>query len=223
VSFFTVDPAFQTASKHLESYVGEEIFIGKELKAKVEGMGDFNNRIDWLSSNTKVARVKDQQIKMLTAGNVKLTAISQGDKTRSDSSSLTVLPPVVSGVKLNVKNFELDVNETKQLTVTVETKGKINPAVIWFSSDSAVATTDATGLVTAKAKGTAEIQAISIADSSQKGLATVTIPTKSVDIPSIAVGAVLTVGAIAVGVTAAPAVAIGVAAAFVFHWLGTSI
>lgn len=192
------------------------------LKAKVEGMGDFNNGIDWVSSNTKVARVKDQQIKMLAAGNVKLKAISQGDKARSDSSSLTVLPPVVSGVKLNAKNFELDVNETKQLTVTVETKGKINPGVIWFSSDPAVATTDATGLVTAKARGTAEIQAISIADSNQKGIATVTIPTKSVDIPSIAIGAMLTVGAIAVGVTAAPAVAVGVAAAFVFHWLDTS-
>ncbi len=49
---------------------------------------------------------------------------------------------------------------TKQLNAAVLPVGASNPAVVWSSSDSSVATVDQTGLVTAVSKGTAVITAV---------------------------------------------------------------
>ena len=70
----------------------------------------------------------------------------------------TVTMPV-SGVALDKTSAELQVGKTLTLTATVTPDNATDKAVAWTSSNDAVATVDANGVVTAKAEGTATITA----------------------------------------------------------------
>ena len=70
----------------------------------------------------------------------------------------TVTMPV-SGVALDKTSAELQVGKTLTLTATVTPDNATDKAVAWTSSNVAVATVDANGVVTAKAEGTATITA----------------------------------------------------------------
>lgn len=62
-------------------------------------------------------------------------------------------------VTLNQKTASVAVGATKQLTATVLPENAADKSVTWSSSNDAVATVDANGLVTAVAEGTADIKA----------------------------------------------------------------
>ena len=63
----------------------------------------------------------------------------------------------VTGVKLSQTSISLAMGSTQQLTATVEPNTAANKSVTWKSSNDAIATVNATGLVTAKAEGTTNI------------------------------------------------------------------
>ncbi len=63
----------------------------------------------------------------------------------------------VTGVNLTPANATLNVNQTRQLTATVAPNNATNKNVSYSSSNTSVATVNASGLVTAKAQGTATI------------------------------------------------------------------
>lgn len=65
----------------------------------------------------------------------------------------------VSSVELNKSEVTLDLQEVELLTATVSPDNATDPTVTWSSSDEAVATVNANGLVTAVATGTANITA----------------------------------------------------------------
>jgi uncharacterized protein YjdB len=65
----------------------------------------------------------------------------------------------VTGVSLNEATLSLDVGETETLIATVEPPDADNQAVLWTSSDPAIATVNDTGVVTAIAAGLARIVA----------------------------------------------------------------
>ena len=65
----------------------------------------------------------------------------------------------VSSVALDKTSAELQVGKTLTLTATVTPDNATDKAVVWTSSNDAVATVDANGVVTAKAEGTATITA----------------------------------------------------------------
>lgn len=72
--------------------------------------------------------------------------------------TLTTLPPV-SGVSISQKEKSLYVNETTTLSATVAPNNTLNKAVSWTSSNTAIATVDTKGKVTAKKAGSATITA----------------------------------------------------------------
>ena len=65
----------------------------------------------------------------------------------------------VTGISLNQSSAELEVGKTLQLKSTITPSNATNKSVQWTSSNSAVASVDINGLVTAKAIGTAQITA----------------------------------------------------------------
>ena len=73
----------------------------------------------------------------------------------SSLSSLSTIP--VTGVSLGEESLSLTVAETSQLTAEVQPSDAADKSLTWASSDTNVATVSATGLVTAKAPGTATI------------------------------------------------------------------
>ena len=81
----------------------------------------------------------------------------------------------VTGITLNYTSLSMQVNATTQLTATVAPADADNTAVAWESSDKAVATVDANGLVTAKAAGSCTITCSATDGSGVKATCQVTV------------------------------------------------
>jgi hypothetical protein len=85
--------------------------------------------------------------------------------------------PVVSvtGIKVTPETATINIGATQQLTATVLPENATNKDVTWSSSDQAIATVDATGLVTGVAPGTVTVTATSVADPTISATAAVTV------------------------------------------------
>ena len=81
----------------------------------------------------------------------------------------------VESVTLDKTSCELMPTETAQLIATVNPGYVANKNVTWTSSNTAVATVDANGLVTAVAAGSATITATSVADNTKTATCTVNV------------------------------------------------
>jgi uncharacterized protein YjdB len=80
----------------------------------------------------------------------------------------------VTSVTLQPTTTSLSVGNTQQLTATVLPANATNKTVTWSSSNTSVATVSTTGLVTAKAAGTATIT-VTTADGSKKATCAITV------------------------------------------------
>ncbi len=73
------------------------------------------------------------------------------------STSQNNATPAPEEITVSPKSLSLAVGESRRVSVTFAPDGSLQPAVTWASADSAVATVDATGLVTAVGVGTTQI------------------------------------------------------------------
>ena len=130
--------------------------------------------VTWASSDGAVATVSATGLVTGVApGSATITATSEG---QSGTAAVTVTPPVpVATVDVTPSAAEVELGSTLQLVATPRDEAG-NPLtgrdVTWASSDAAVATVSATGLVTPVATGTATITATS---EGQVGTASVTV------------------------------------------------
>ena len=85
-------------------------------------------------------------------------------------------PILASGISLSESTLSFtEFNETHTLTATVSPSNATNKSVTWTSSNTAVATVDASGLVTAKSNGTATITATTTDGSNKSATCEVTV------------------------------------------------
>lgn len=94
---------------------------------------------------------------------------------------------LVSSVALSETEHSLKATESLQLTATVETEEATDKNVMWRTSDEAIATVDANGLVTAVAVGDAIVSATATDGSGEKAECVITVLPTPVE--SIAVNA----------------------------------
>jgi len=129
--------------------------------------------VTWASSNTVVATVNASGlVTAKAAGSATITATSEG---QSGSAAVTVTNKPVATVDVTPASLSLTVAQTGQLTATPRDSSGApltGRVVSWASSNTVVATVNASGLVTAKAAGSATITATS---EGQSGSATVTV------------------------------------------------
>ena len=90
-----------------------------------------------------------------------------------------VISVPVTGVTLNKTALTLTAGQTQTLTATVSPPGAANQALTWSSSNTGVATVDASGNVKAVAAGTATITAMAQDGSGKSGSCTVTVTAAS--------------------------------------------
>ena len=83
-------------------------------------------------------------------------------------------PVAVTGVTLDKTSLSIEAGQTAQLTATVQPGNADNQAVTWSSSDNNVVSVDATGKITANAKGSATIT-VTTADGGKTAACTVTV------------------------------------------------
>jgi len=131
--------------------------------------------ITWSSSSTTVATVSGSGlVTARAAGSATITATSEG---QSGAAAVTVPAPApVASVSVSPASATLQIGQTVQLTATPKDANG-NPlsgrVITWSSTDTTIAKTSQSGLVTARAAGGATITATS---EGQSGTAAITVP-----------------------------------------------
>ena len=167
------------------------IKIGDTYKRTASSLSDVV--IEYTSSNTNVATVDNSGlVTAIAEGTATITATATGYSSQngkkiyqpaSASYKVTVSPATVAvtGLTLNKANLRFGMNAptAQALIADVLPADATDKTVTWTSSDPTVATVDASGNVTPKAKGTATITAKA---GDQTATSTVYVYDKIVDI-----------------------------------------
>ena len=156
----TVTEVPVTSIKVVPSELSLKVTESARLVATVEPETASNKNLSWSSSDETIVKVDAE-------GNV--TAVKEGRAvvtvTAVDGSGVktevivTVLSTPVSSIVLNRETAALQVSGTIRLSATVMPETATNKGVTWSSSNDAVATVSADGLVTAMSLGEALITA----------------------------------------------------------------
>ena len=139
----TLDPARLTINK------GASATLTLTIKPE-----DFTDTVSWKSSDTSVVTVSDTGVVKGVGLGTATIKVVVGSK--SASCTVTVQQPVTS-IDLNSYSRTMEALETFQLTATAYPSTAVDRRVSWSSSDPAIASVDANGLVTAYKKGSAVI------------------------------------------------------------------
>lgn len=128
-----------------------------QLSATVSPANATNKNVTWTSSNPAVATVSSTGLVTATGpGSATITVASQADPTKTATASISVTQPV-TGVTISPTTSEVREGETLTLTATVSPGNASNKNVTWSSSNTAIATVDASGVVTGKSVGAVTI------------------------------------------------------------------
>lgn len=128
------------------------------LVAIVTRSGNFSKAVEWKSSKTSVATVKNGVVKAKKAGVAKITVLSKSDKTKKASITIKVSEKEIKNNKLKLKAAKKTLNRGKTYTVAIKSiTNKTTDAVTYKSSKKGRASIDKFGVVTAKKKGKAVI------------------------------------------------------------------
>ena len=173
-----VDPVYPTSISLTAG--SSNVSIGGTTALEVAySPADTNvKNVSFVSSNTGIATVSSEGIVTgVAAGNATITATAEAANSGTVSANIQIIVSAiaVSGVSLNATSADLTVDETKQLTATISPSNATNKNVTWSSDATSVATVSSSGLVTAKAVGTATITATSAADNTKKASCTVKV------------------------------------------------
>jgi hypothetical protein len=159
------------------STLGVVLGTPQTLVATVAPANANNPAVTWASANVGIATVSaaGEVTGVAAGGPVNITATTvDGGKIATCAVTVTATVVHVTGVSLNDATATLGVPKTLQLTANVVPASATNPAVVWSSDNTAVATVAATGLVTAVFEGTAHIKATT-SDGSFTASCTVTV------------------------------------------------
>jgi uncharacterized protein YjdB len=134
---------------------------GTAVVRDASGIIVTNPAIVWATSNPAVATVSTSGVVTATsAGTATITATASG---ASGGVGITVVPIPVTTVAVSLANANLVVGQTTQATATPkDAQGNVlsgRAAPSWTSSNTAVATVSASGLVTAVSPGSANVSA----------------------------------------------------------------
>lgn len=154
-----------------------------QLTATVEPATATNKTYTWSSDDESVATVSaDGLVTAVKIGSCKIKATAQDGSTVVGECAITVEATKVTSITVLPATATLKVAETQALTASVLPNDATDKTYTWSSSDEKIATVDATGLVTAVAKGSCTIKATAQDGSAVVGECAVTVenvmPTK---------------------------------------------
>jgi uncharacterized protein YjdB len=139
--------------------------------------------VTWTSNRTSVATVNGSgMVSGLTTGTATITATSEG---KSGSASITVTAVPVATVTVAPSTASLVVGATVQLAAQLRDSGGnllTGRTVTWSSGQTAIATVNASGLVTGRAAGSATITATSEGKSGTAAITVTVAPVATVTI-----------------------------------------
>lgn len=139
-----------------------------------------NKALTWSCSNTAVATVDASgNVTSVGDGTCTITASSTDGTNISATCAIEVNSKVyVTGVTVAPETLIMFTGATEQLTATLLPADASVNTVSWSSSNTGIATVDASGKVTAVAAGTTDITVMSTDDNSKKAICKVTVQSK---------------------------------------------
>ena len=150
------------------------------LTATVLPSNATNKTVTWGSSDANVVTVSDGALAAKKAGRATITVTSAADTSKKAQCMVTVTDPAVpvTGVAVSPVSLKLQLQTGKTvtgaLTATVSPSNATDKSVTWSSSNTAVATVNSTGRVTARAAGTATVT-VKTADGGKTAACRVTV------------------------------------------------
>jgi len=137
-----------------------------QITARVQPADATNQAVVWQSSNTNVATVSSAGLVTARApGQVVISAVTQDGGFRREVTVTVTAPAVfipVSGITVTPQHPIIQVGGRVTLVPVITPLDATNRAVTWVSTNSAVATVDANGVVTAVAPGVGRIIATTV-------------------------------------------------------------
>ena len=132
--------------------------------------------INWTSSNSSIANVDSNgMVSAISIGTATITARSVSNTNVAGSCQITVLPTAVSKINLNQNSVSLKVGETFAFAATVLPETATDKGIRWVSEDIRIASINENGVVTAKALGSVQINALAADDSGVTATAVVNV------------------------------------------------
>ena len=168
--------------------VGESVTFSAQPR-DANGAALTGHGVSWSSSNAQVASVNSSgRVTAVSAGGAIISAQSEGEV---GLATVTVSVISVASIRVSPANLSLNVGQTAPLQAqTLDASENQLPGrtVLWFTSNSSVATVNTSGVVTAVGSGTATITATSEGKSATAAivvappLATITVTPSSANI-----------------------------------------
>lgn len=106
---------------------------------------------------------------------------SGDDRAYFSNLQLKLSTVLVTGISLNSPSASLTVGDTKSLTATITPTNATNKNVTWSSNNTSVATVGTSGVVTAKAAGTAIISCTAVDGSGKSATCSITVTPTIID------------------------------------------
>lgn len=152
------------------------------LTATVQIDPGLPTTVTWRSVATSIATVSSSGVVTGVAqGTTQIQAISTADTTLRGTAVVNVVP-VVRSVAVSPTSASVFIGDTRQLAATVSADAGVAQTVTWRTSNPAIATVNATGLVTAVALGNATITVLSTVDTTRRATATITVPARPITV-----------------------------------------
>lgn len=147
----------------------------RSFTAQVTIEAGLSTAVTWRSSNPSVAMVAaNGMVTGVSQGTTTITAIAEADTTRRGMATVTIVP-IVRDLDLTPAAASMFLGDTRQLVATVRADNGASTATLWRSSNSAIASVGADGVVTGVGVGTAMITALSVADTTKRATSIITV------------------------------------------------
>ena len=131
--------------------------VKTKLQYTLAPVNATSKKLNWSSSNKKIATVSNGVVKGVAAGTVKITAKTPDGRVKATCTVKVTMP--VKSVKMSRSSMTLGIGKTAALSAIISPKTATNKAVTWRSSNYDVADVSSSGKVTGKKLGTAVITA----------------------------------------------------------------
>ena len=119
-----------------------------------------NKNVNWSSDDNKIAKVsKDGLVTGVSTGKTTITAVAADNAKVKKTCAVIVTDNHVdvTGIALDDSSITLTVGKTKRISPIIRPYNATNTGVTWKSDNTAIATVDANGLISAKAPGNTKI------------------------------------------------------------------
>ena len=147
------------------SFVEKSVSVKKgdtlSLIVKVNPTELSGTKFNWKSSDSNIVTVDDNgKITGIENGTATITVTSPNGKSATITVNVIKDTIEVRKIILNSETNRIDVGSLIQIEATIEPENATNRELIWYSSDSKIATVDSKGVVKGIAPGTITITAM---------------------------------------------------------------